>query len=173
MWPAAHFFWGYSVTIVIFLFLLWIITKNVTVPDIRGFIKKRAVVGIFGGFWALIPDVNYFIDEPAFHNTQISDIFFLHYTFDTVLPETDLFFAAEVFLIFTAVNLFAVALSVETFVRLKEAMFGKEKEDDEDEDDLEEVKKDNEKGVKGEDKEDNDEGETEEGEEEKQKLKEG
>lgn len=128
----------------------------------------------------MIPDINYFIDEPAFHNTQLSDLFFFHYTFDKVLPETDLFFAAEVFLILMAVNLFAVALSVETFKRLKEALFGKEEEEDDDEEEGEEKSKegieegekkkekdeddDDIKGERGEGEEDDENGEKREGE---------
>ncbi len=57
---------------------------------------------------------------------------------DKVVPETDLFFAAEMMLIFVAINLFAIAASVESFKRLRETLFGKEEEEDDEEDEEEE-----------------------------------
>ncbi|UCE37752.1 MAG: hypothetical protein JSW00_00440 [Thermoplasmata archaeon] len=112
------------------------------------FLKKRAIVGIVGGIWAEIPDFDYFLEDGIFHNASWSNIFFLHYSLDKVLPETDLFFAAEIFLLFAVVNLFALALTVESFKRLNEALFGKKEEEDEEEE--EEAKE----GVEGEGKSD-------------------
>lgn len=80
----------------------------------------------------MIPDIDYFLTEPVFKNAPWTDIFFFHASFDKVLPETDLFFAAEMLLLFTVINLFAMVASVESFERLKEALFGREEEEDED-----------------------------------------
>jgi hypothetical protein len=63
---------------------------------------------------------------------------------DKILPETDLFFAAEMFLVFAVINLFAMVASIESFKRINEALFGKE-EDEEDEDEEKEGGEDNEK----------------------------
>jgi hypothetical protein len=104
------------------------------VPTLREFIKKRAIVGILGGIWAEIPEIDYLLEGTVFHTSEWSNIFFLHFSLDEVLPETDLFFAAEMFLIFVAINLFVLVASVESFKRLKDALFGKEEEEEEDED---------------------------------------
>ena len=103
------------------------------VSNLREFIKKRAIVGIIGGVWAEIPEIDYLLEGTVFHTSEWSDIFFLHISLDKILPETDLFFAAEMFLVFAAINLFALVASVESFKRLKEALFGKEEEEEEEE----------------------------------------
>jgi hypothetical protein len=140
IWPVAHFFWGYSITLVVSIVILWSIKKdNVKVKDTGSFIKKRALLGIFGGIWAMIPDIDYFLEDYIFSNNQFSDIFFLHISLDKVLPETDLFFAAEMLLVFSIINLFALAVTVESFKRLNEALFGRKPEDDDDEDEDEEM----------------------------------
>jgi hypothetical protein len=121
----------------------------VKVSNFREFLKKRAPAGVIGGLWAMIPDIDHFLEEPVFRNAAWNDIFFFHTSFDKVVPETDLFFAAEIFLIFTAVNLFAIAAIVESFKRLGEALFGKEEEEEEEaEEDVE--KKEKEEGKEGE-----------------------
>lgn len=127
----AHFFWGYSVALPIFLLIFWLIKRKVKVSNLKEFLKKRAPAGIVGGIWAMIPDMDYFLEEPMFQNAPWNEIFFLHSSFDKVANETDLFFAAEIFLIFVAVNLFAIAATVESFKRLGEALFGKEEEEEE------------------------------------------
>lgn len=103
------------------------------VSNLREFIKKRAIVGIIGGVWAEIPEIDYLLEGTVFHTSEWSNIFFFHFSLDEVLPETDLFFAAEMFLVFAAINLFALVASVESFKRLKEALFGKEEEDEDEE----------------------------------------
>jgi hypothetical protein len=103
------------------------------VSNLNEFLKKRAIVGIVGGIWAEIPEIDYLIEGTVFHTSEWSNIFFFHYSLDEVLPETDLFFAAEMFLIFAAINLFALVASVESFKRLKEALFGKEEDEEEEE----------------------------------------
>jgi hypothetical protein len=111
------------------------------VKDTGEFLKKRAVFGIFGGLWAMIPDIDYFLEENIFSANPLSDIFFFHISADKVLPETDLFFAAEMLLVFAVINLLALVATVETFKRLNEVMFGKKPdEDDKDDDFLYEVK---------------------------------
>jgi len=115
-----------------------LITKNVKVSNLREFIIKRAPAGVVGGLWAMLPDIDYFLEKPIFHHNVPLDIFFFHGTFDTVIPETDLFFAAEIFLIFVAVNFFAITATVKSFKRLNEAIFGKEEEEDEEEEKMEE-----------------------------------
>ncbi len=105
------------------------------VSNLREYIKKRVIVGIIGGIWAEIPDIDYLLEGTDFHESVGSNIFFFHFSLDEILPETDLFFAAEVFLVFAAINLFALVVSVESFKRLKDAVFGKEGEDDDDDDD--------------------------------------
>jgi hypothetical protein len=150
IWPLAHFFWGYSVTLPIFLLILWLVKRNIMVSNLREFIKNRAIVGFIGGIWAEIPDIDYLLEGTVFHTSDWSNIFFFHFSLDEILPETDLFFAAEVFLVFAAINLFALVASVESFKKLKEALFGKEEEEDEDEEDEED--EDGEK-ERGEDKE--------------------
>jgi hypothetical protein len=107
------------------------------VSNLREFIKKRAIVGIIGGIWAEIPEIDYLLEGTIFHTSEWSNVFFLHFSLDEILPETDLFFAAEMFLIFAAINLFALVASVESFNRLKEALFGKEEEDEEEDEDEE------------------------------------
>ena len=133
IWPIAHFFWGYSVTLPIFLLIFWLIKRNVKVSNFKEFIIRRTPAGVVGGIWAMIPDIDYFLEEPIIHGNMPLDVFFFHGTFDKVIPETDLFFAAEIFLIFVAVNLFAIAATVESFKRLGEALFGKEEEEAEEE----------------------------------------
>jgi hypothetical protein len=134
IWPVAHFFWGYSITLTLFIFILWLIKKeNVKVKNTGLFIRRRAVIGVAGGFWAMIPDIDYFLEDHIFSNNSISDIFFLHISLDKVLPETDLFFAAEMLLAFSIINLFALAVTVESFGRLNEAIFGRKPEEDDDE----------------------------------------
>ncbi|MEE9152428.1 MAG: hypothetical protein V3U20_11450 [Thermoplasmata archaeon] len=103
------------------------------VLNLGGFLKKRAPAGVVGGLWAMIPDLDYFLEEPVFKGAAWNDIFFFHSSFDKVVPETDLFFAAEIFLIFVAVNLFAIAATVESLKRLNEALFGKKEEEEEEE----------------------------------------
>ena len=83
----------------------------------------------------MIPDIDYFLEEHIFDKPW-ADIFLFHRSFDVVLPETDLFFAAEMFLLFAVVNLFAMAASVETFERVNEALFGKKNEEDEEEEEF-------------------------------------
>jgi hypothetical protein len=131
IWPIAHFFWGYSVALPIFLLIFWLIKRKVKVSNLKEFLKKRAPGGVVGGIWAMIPDMDYFLEEPMFRNASWNDVFFFHTSFDNVVPETDLFFAAEIFLIFMAVNLFALAATVESFKRLGEALFGKDEEEEE------------------------------------------
>jgi hypothetical protein len=132
----------------------------VKVSNFREFLKKRAPAGVVGGLWAMIPDIDHFLEEPIFKGAAWNDIFFFHTSFDKVVPETDLFFAAEIFLIFVAVNLFTIAAIVESFKRLGEALFGKEEEEEEEE------KKEKEEGE--EEREEVEEGIEEEGEEEKE-----
>jgi hypothetical protein len=109
--------------------ILWSIKKDIQVATAIEYIKKRGTVGFLGGIWAMIPDIDYFLDEHMFDKPW-ADIFLFHRSFDVVLPETDLFFAAEMFLLFAVVNLFAMAASVKTFERVNEALFGKKEEDD-------------------------------------------
>lgn len=90
-------------------------------------------MGVIGGLWAMIPDIDHFLEEPIFKDAAWNDIFIFHVSFDNVVPETDLFFAAEMLLVFAAVNLFALAICVESFKRLGEALFGKEEEKKEEE----------------------------------------
>ena len=133
IWPLAHFFFGFSVTLPVVLILFWVIGKKEKVKNLKEFLKKRAIFGIFGGLWAMMPDIDYFLDEPVLSTQSFSDIFFFHISFDRVLPETDLFFAAEMLLVFAVVIMFSLAVTVESFHRLNQALFGK-KEEDEDED---------------------------------------
>jgi hypothetical protein len=142
IWPIAHFFWGYSITLPVVLVLLWIVKRNIKVKNTKEFLKKRAVIGIVGGFWAMIPDIDYFLSNRIFSDKSISDIFFFHISLDRVLPETDLFFAAQMVLIFAVINLFAVAVTVESFKRLNEVIFGKKEDEDEDD----EISKEGENG---------------------------
>lgn len=86
----------------------------------------------------MLPDIDYFLEKPIIHDNIPLDIFYFHGTFDTVIPETDLFFAAEIFLIFVAVNFFAIAGTVKSVKRLNEAIFGKEEEEDEEEEEMKE-----------------------------------
>ena len=79
----------------------------------------------------MVPDIDYFLKEPLFRGAAWADIFFFHHSLDKVLSETDLFFAAEFLLLFFAVNLFAMARTVQSFKRLNEALFGKEEEEEE------------------------------------------
>lgn len=132
----------------IFFIIFWLIKRKVKVSNLKEFLKKRAPAGIVGGIWAMMPDIDYFLEEPIIHDNLPLDIFFFHGTFDKVVPETDLFFAAEIFLIFVAVNLFAIAATVESFKRLGEALFGKEEEEEEEEEGVE--KEGEEKGLEGE-----------------------
>lgn len=127
--------------------MFWLIKRKVKVSNLKEFLKKRAPAGIVGGIWAMMPDIDYFLEEPIIHDNLPLDIFFFHGTFDKVVPETDLFFAAEIFLIFVAVNLFAIAATVESFKRLGEALFGKEEEEEE-EGEEEEKKEGEEEGLK-------------------------
>ncbi len=116
--------------------MLWLAKRDVTVETVGKFFTRRAPVGAVGGIWGMIPDIDYFLEEHMFDKTW-ADIFFFHHSFDLVLPETDLFFAAEIFLLFAVVNLFAMAASVKTFERVNEALFGKkgEEADEEEESD--------------------------------------
>lgn len=107
-------------------------TKDVQVATTIDFIWRRGIAGITGGLWAMIPDIDYFMEDHMFDKPW-ADLFLFHHSFDLVLPETDLFFAAEMFLLFAVVNLFAMAGSVKTFERVNEALFGKREEDDEEE----------------------------------------
>ena len=118
------------------LFIIWLVTRNVKVSNLGEFFKKRGIIGVAGGFWAMIPDIDYFLEEPVFNNAAWCDVFFFHRYCDVVLglPETDLFFAAQIMLFFIVINVFAIAVTVESFKRLGEAMFGK-KEDEEEEPD--------------------------------------
>lgn len=104
----------------------------------------------------MIPDIDYFLEEPILSTQSFSDIFFFHVSFDRVLPETDLFFAAEMLLGFTVIILFSLAATVESFHRLNQALFGKKEEDDEDEeeenDDNENVEDEDKNGDQMEDK---------------------
>lgn len=104
------------------------------VSNSKEFFKKRGIVGVIGGLWAMIPDMDHFLTKPVFKNASWTDVFLFHASFDKVLPETDLFFAAEMLLLFAVINLFAMVASVESFKRLKEALFGREEEEEEDED---------------------------------------
>jgi hypothetical protein len=108
------------------------IKRKIKVKNTGEFLKKRSVFGIIGGFWAMIPDIDHFLGNNFISSNPASDIFFLHISLDKVLPETDLFFAAEMLLIFAVINLLALVATVETFKRLNEVMFGK-KPDEEDE----------------------------------------
>lgn len=114
----------------IFLLIIWLVKRNLKVSNFKEFIIRRTPAGVLGGVWAMIPDIDYFLEEPIIHGNVALDIFFFHGTFDNVIPETDLFFAAEIFLIFIAVNVFAIAGTVESFKRLGEALFGKEEEEE-------------------------------------------
>jgi hypothetical protein len=150
IWPLAHFFWGYSVALPIFLLILWLVKRNILVSNLREFIRKRAIIGFIGGIWAEIPEIDYLLEDTVFHTSEWSNIFFFHFSLDEILPDTDLFFAAEMFLIFAVINLFALVVSVESFKRIKEALFGKEEEEEEEELEGEEDTK--EKTGEGEDK---------------------
>lgn len=114
----------------------------------------------------MIPDMDYFLEEPIIHGNVPLDIFFFHGTFDKVISETDLFFAAEIFLIFMAVNVFAIAGTVESFKRLGEALFGKEEEEEEGEEEGSAMEEE------GKEEEENEEGVEEEGPAEKEEGKE-
>ncbi|UCF08483.1 MAG: hypothetical protein JSW28_02000 [Thermoplasmata archaeon] len=134
----AHFFWGYSIALPLFLLILWLVTRDVKVSTLREFFVKRGSVGIFGGIWAMIPDLDHFLGEPVFENAPWTNIFFFHRYCDIELglSETDLFFAAELMLAFAVVNLFALAYTVESFKRLNEALFGREEEEEEEEEEV-------------------------------------
>lgn len=142
----------------IFFLIFWLIKRKVKVSNLKEFLKKRAPAGIIGGIWAMIPDLDYFLEEPIIHDNVPLDIFFFHGTFDKVIPETDLFFAAEIFLIFVAVNLFAIAATVESFKRLGEALFGKEEEEGEEGEEEEEEGEDKEKKEGEEERKESEEG---------------
>jgi hypothetical protein len=114
--------------------LLWLVKRDVSVPTVGKFITRRAPVGALGGLWAMIPDIDYFQEDHMFDKPW-ADIFLFHHSFDLVLPETDLFFAAEMFLLFAVVNLFAMVASVQTMERLNEALFGKINEEEDGEED--------------------------------------
>lgn len=144
IWPVAHFFWGYSVSLPIILLFYWLIRKEVKVKNVREYLKKRAIFGAFGGLWAMIPDIDYFLEDYIFSDKTWSDIFVLHISLDKVLPETDLFFAAEMFLMFAVINLLAITVIVESFHRLNEAIFGKKADDDDDEEDEDDEDKEDE-----------------------------
>jgi hypothetical protein len=133
IWPVAHFFWGYSIFLPVILILIWLIKRDVKVKNAKEFLKKRLPFGIFGGLWAMIPDVDYFLDENMISTSSLSDVFFFHISLDKVLPETDLFFAGEMLLIFAIINLFVLAATVESFKRLNEALFGRKEEEDDEE----------------------------------------
>jgi hypothetical protein len=130
IWPIAHFFWGYSIFLPIVLFIFYLINKKKKLKDTGEFLKKRVIIGLFGGLWAMIPDIDYFLDDNIFSANPLSDIFFFHISADNVLPETDLFFAAEMLLIFAVINLLALVATVETFKRLNEVMFGKKPDEE-------------------------------------------
>ena len=57
IWPIAHFFWGYSMALPIFLLIFWLIKRKVKVSNLGEFLKKRAPAGLVGGIWAMIPDI--------------------------------------------------------------------------------------------------------------------
>lgn len=86
----------------------------------------------------MIPDIDYFLEDRLFNNASWNDIFIFHASFDRALPETDLFFAAQMLLLFAVVNLFTMVASVETLKRVREVLFGKKEEDEEDEEGVEE-----------------------------------
>ena len=132
IWPIAHFFWGYSLSLPLVLVLIWVLKRKVNVKNTREFLKKRSVLGVLGGIWAMIPDVDYFLEDHIFSLNSLSDIFFFHISLDKVLPETDLFFAAEMLLIFAVINLLALVVTVDSFKRLNEIMFGKKPDKDDD-----------------------------------------
>ncbi len=115
--------------------MLWLAKRDVMVETVSKFFSRRAPVGAVGGIWAMIPDIDYFLEEHIFDKPW-ADIFLFHHSFDLVLPETDLFFAAEMFLLFTVVNLFAMAASVKTFKRVNEALFGKKDEEEDEEEEF-------------------------------------
>jgi hypothetical protein len=136
IWPIAHFFWGYSIFLPIVLFIFYLINKKKKLKDTGEFLKKRVIFGLFGGLWAMVPDIDYFLEENIFSANPISDIFFFHISADKVLRETDLFFTAEMLLIFAVINLLALVATVETFKRLNEVMFGKKPDEDDKDDDF-------------------------------------
>ena len=119
------------------MLILWLVRRDIRLSNLREFIKRRATVGAIGGIWAEIPEIDYLLEGTLFHTSRYSDIFFLHFSLDEILPETDLFFAAEMFLIFAVINLFALVTSVESFIRIKEALFGKEEDEGEEDEDEE------------------------------------
>jgi hypothetical protein len=85
----------------------------------------------------MIPDIDYFLEDRIFNNASWNDVFFFHSSFDRVLPETDLFFAAQMLLLFAVINLFAIVATVGTLKRVREVIFGKREEEEEDEGDEE------------------------------------
>jgi hypothetical protein len=116
--------------------IIYLVNKRTKVKDTKEFLKKRAIFGMLGGLWAMVPDIDYFLEENIFSANPLSDIFFFHISADKVLPETDLFFAAEMLLVFAVMNLLALVATVETFKRLNEVMFGKKPDKDDKDDDF-------------------------------------
>ena len=75
----AHFAFGAGMTALVIAFLL----PRVEFP--------RMLI-LFGGGWAMLPDVNKLYDSAtldAIHSHQIVDIFWLHWTFDTHIDPND------------------------------------------------------------------------------------
>jgi hypothetical protein len=130
------------------LLLFWVVKKKEKVKNLKEFLKKRAIFGVLGGIWAMLPDIDHFLEEPVLSTQSFSDIFFFHVSFDRVLPETDLFFAAEMLLGFAVVILFSLAATVESFHRLKQALFGRKEEDDEEDEEEDEDDKEEDEGEK-------------------------
>lgn len=82
----AHFAFGAGMTALVIAFLL----PRVEFP--------RLLI-LFGGGWAMVPDVNKLSDSAtldAIHSHQIVDIFWLHWTFDTYIDPNDSWVIAAV-----------------------------------------------------------------------------
>jgi hypothetical protein len=147
--------------------IIWLIKRKYKLENMRAFVLRRGVVSALGGLWAMLPDLEYFFEDLKFNDLSYVDIFFFHGTFDRTLPETDLFLAGELLLIFMIVNILAITLTVESFQILKTAIFGEkeEEEEDEEEGDVEKKEQDKPEDV-------HEEKDTDEKEEEKEKNKE-
>jgi hypothetical protein len=94
----------------------------------------------------MIPDLDFFLEDRIFSNESWTDAFLFHASFDRALPESDLFFAAQMLLLFVVINLFAIVASVGTLKRVREVIFGK-KVEEEDEDSEGEEEHNGEEGV--------------------------